>query len=986
MDFSRREFLKAAGTVGTTTFIGSKTRHWSELASYVVPPEDLKPGEGIWYATTCRECPAGCGMHVKNRDGRVVKAEGNPHNPISFGNLCPRGQASLQGLYNPDRLPCPIERTGAGRSRPLPWKGAEKILHDRLSEIHTKGRGSKIVLVTELITGALSDLAGTFMELLGGSHIRYEPYAYEALRTANDIVFQQNAIPNYRIDKADFLLSFNAGFLETWISNVEFAHYFKIFREPDVNGHGLYPFVFIGPRNSLTAANADKWVKVKPGDEYLVALGMLKTILDESLAPDMPASLKGPLEKSLSGFSMEKISGISGIDSRTISDLARKFAAARHPLALAEGQPYGSPNALETAVAVNLLCSLVPGTLELLDFESRSALSDTARVSDMKNLSDRMESGDVDLLLVHYANPAFTLPGSWQFVRKLSKVPTIVSFSSWRDETSLHAHLMMPSNTHLESWGDYTPRANVRELMQPAMGTVFKTRLLGDILLSAAKKFDKDQKLKAADFHQMLQDSWRSEWEASGKSKSFEYFWLESVQRGGRWQENEKKAKPPSVSFTGFSFPAPASSTAKEGELLFTTYPTIQFFDGRMANRPWLQELADPISQTTWGAWAEIHPETAKKMRISKSDMLRINSGSGEIEVPALPIFSVPPGIIAVPIGQGHTSYGRYASGLPANPMEFMPGGIDKRTGGLHRPHLQVSVKKTGKAFIIANTDGNFYQLGRGLIQSRSIEDYRRAKKRGEKPAVDFPMPRGYKMSEDFYPTRYPIEYRWAMALDLHRCIGCGACSVACYAENNLAIVGRERVIKGLEMSWLTVQRYFNEKNTDKIEWLVMLCQQCTEAPCEAVCPVFAPQHSIEGLNTQIYNRCIGTRDCSQNDPWKVRRFNFAYYTHPFPLNWQLNPDVTVRQVGVMEKCSFCVQRIIHAKAVAHNEGRKVRDGEFTTACAQTCPTNALIFGSLLDPNSRVSKLIKDPRAYQTLRYLNTKPGAIYLTRITQEV
>jgi molybdopterin-containing oxidoreductase family iron-sulfur binding subunit len=266
-----------------------------------------------------------------------------------------------------------------------------------------------------------------------------------------------------------------------------------------------------------------------------------------------------------------------------------------------------------------------------------------------------------------------------------------------------------------------------------------------------------------------------------------------------------------------------------------------------------------------------------------------------------------------------------------------------------------------------------------------SLEERNRIAAAGEKPDIYYPLPDGYLKSKDFYPRQMYKDYRWAMVVDLDRCIGCSACVLGCYSENNVAVVKREQVLKGREMSWIRVQRYFDD-NKKGAKWLIMLCQHCDNATCEYVCPIFAPTHNPEGLNTQVYNRCFGTRFCSQNDPYKVRRFNWYTFTRPEPLKWQLNPDVTVRQKGIMEKCSFCVQRIIEAKIEATGKGRKVRDGDFTTACAQTCPTGALVFGSLLDPDSRVSKLINDVRAYQVLAHLNTKPAVIYLKRVTQSV
>jgi molybdopterin-containing oxidoreductase family iron-sulfur binding subunit len=363
--------------------------------------------------------------------------------------------------------------------------------------------------------------------------------------------------------------------------------------------------------------------------------------------------------------------------------------------------------------------------------------------------------------------------------------------------------------------------------------------------------------------------------------------------------------------------------------------------------------------------------------------MLRIKSPYGVVDAPAFPIHTVPRDALAMPIGQGHTDYGRFANGLPANPMQLLPADIDPSTGGLLRPPFGVAVVKTGEVFPVACTSGSYTQQDREFVRTVTLTEYHDAVASGYKPHISLPLPEGYDPAIDFYPPHEHAGYRWAMVVDLDRCIGCSACVVACYAENNVAIVGKEQVLKGREMSWLRVQRYFDaEKRV--AWWLPMLCQHCDCAPCEPVCPVYAPHHSKDGLNNQVYNRCFGTRFCSQNDPYKVRRFNFFTYTRQAPLDWQLNPDVTVRQKGVMEKCSFCVQRIIDAKTKARNEGRQVLDGEFTTACAQTCPTNALIFGNLLDPNSRVSQLVNDARAYQVLGHLNTKPAVIYLKRVTQ--
>jgi molybdopterin-containing oxidoreductase family iron-sulfur binding subunit len=464
----------------------------------------------------------------------------------------------------------------------------------------------------------------------------------------------------------------------------------------------------------------------------------------------------------------------------------------------------------------------------------------------------------------------------------------------------------------------------------------------------------------------------------------FSSFWKESLKRGGAWGF-PGDGPSAGIRSTAFSFPAPPEEEEKAKGFHFTAYPTIQFFDGREANRLWVQEFPDPMTQTTWGAWVEMNPETAAGLGVRKGDMIRIKSPFGTVEAPVLPIATVLPGTLAMPVGQGHTDYGRYATGVPANPMVLFPNEIDPITGAILRPPFKVAVEKTKEVFEIAHTDGSFTDHGREILETVSLGELTHQVSSGHSPHIIMPLPEGYDNVKDFYQPHEHKDYRWSMVVDLDRCIGCGACVMACYAENNVGIVGREQVLKGREMSWIRAQRYFSE-DMKGASWLVMLCQHCDAAPCEAVCPVFAPHHSKEGLNNQVYNRCFGTRFCSQNDPYKVRRFNWFTFTREESLKWQLNPDVTVRQKGVMEKCSFCIQRIVAAKAHARNEGRKVKDGDFTTACAQTCPTNALVFGNLLDPESRVSRMISNPRVYQVLGHLNTKPAVFYLKKVTQDI
>jgi Fe-S-cluster-containing dehydrogenase component len=513
------------------------------------------------------------------------------------------------------------------------------------------------------------------------------------------------------------------------------------------------------------------------------------------------------------------------------------------------------------------------------------------------------------------------------------------------------------------------------------MGRMYDTREAGDVFLQLARQAGKELSRGGApppDFPSWL----RERWSGMAGGAATDVFWATALRSGGVWPKGAAVGggAPGATGIGAVKFVPPPASPAQSDVVELWPWGSVLLFDGRLSNRGWIQEVPDPSSFILWGSWIDLHPLKAKVLGISDGDVAELTTQYGSLRAPVRVTKEVVDGTAAIAFGQGHTALGKAARGVGANAFALL--------GPPQQGSVFVScrIRKVGRKQwdqLIRNSISE-QQHGREVVQWVKLSELS-SMSPGQGDKLIMPLPEGYRSGKDMYPRREYTKHRWAMVVDLHRCIGCGACTVACYAENNIPVVGKERIAiqEGREMSWLRVPPYEKPGTSLRVGWLPLLCQHCDAAPCEPVCPVFAAVHNEEGLNAQIYNRCIGTRYCSNNCPYKVRRFNWINIVWPKPLDMQLNPEVTVRERGVMEKCTFCVQRIRQAEYRAVREKRPVRDGEITPACAQTCPTRAFTFGDLLDPNSRVSQLTRnDPRRYHLLEELNTKPAVTFLRRI----
>ncbi|MGH7508417.1 MAG: molybdopterin-dependent oxidoreductase [Gemmatimonadales bacterium] len=982
----RRRFLTVLGASGggALALSGCSTDRVEKLIPYLVQAEDQVPGVATWYASTCVECPTGCGLHVRTREGRAVKLEGNPEHPVNQGKLCSRGQASLQGLYNPGRLKGPMARGPNGGFQDITWDEAIDRLAARLATAD-----QRVAVISGAGRGTFSDLLADWVEALGGRLTRYQPFASEPLRAASRQVFGLDQVPAHDFGQARYIVSFGADFLETWPGSIEHARGFA-------QSHGfargdVARFVYLAPRMDLTGLNADEWQPIRPGSEAALALAMAHVLVGSRGGP--PA-----IRAALSRFTPEVAAQETGVAAATIERLAREFGAARPSLAVAGGAGNQHAGATEVCAAVNLLNYVAGNIGQTVRFGADLDTGDG--YGSLGRLLAAVDGGQVAVLLVHEANPAYTLPRSSDFPGKLGKVDFKVSTSMYLDETAALCDLLLPQHHPLERWDDLRPRAGVHSLMQPVMEPVFDTLPAGDVLLRTARKVGgRLARFTAPSFQAHLQTRWQGLAAEAGQP-DFAAFWHEALQRGGTFAE-PRPGPPVSLAAGAAQVRYTRPMFDGDGEFIFATYPHGLLYDGRGANKPWLLENSDPVTKIAWHSWVEVHPDTARRLDLRDGEILRLTSPHGEIEAPVFVYPGIHPDVIAVPLGLGHTQYGAYAQGRGVNALDLLGAPT-----GDFLPYLstRVTATKTGGYKDLASIAGVPRQLGRGIAEGIPLEAARRgltveqaylAEGHGKheiNTEQELEALKGWTAAQQRetqygdYTRKHP---RWGMAIDLAKCTGCQACVTACYAENNIPTVGESEITRGRELTWLRIERYWEggEEPGEPVtaRFVPMLCQHCTNAPCEPVCPVYAAYHTPDGLNGQVYNRCVGTRYCANNCPYKVRYFNWYKYNEsawPAPLHLQLNPDVTVRARGVMEKCTFCIQRIRGAQNDARLENRTIQDGQLTTACAQACPSDAIVFGDVNDPASRVARLQQDPRGYRVLEDLNTRSAITYLAKV----
>ncbi len=990
-DLDRRTFLKVMGGAGLPALLGCGRRPVKRLVSHVTPQQELVPGLVNWYASVCRECPAGCGIVVANMEGRPIKIEGNPLHPLNAGALCARGQAALQRLYNPERVREPLQAVGEGQTRTVGWEEVLGRVSEKIQRLEERGALDRAALVVPRLSGALTKLLATWGEDFPGLGIyEYEAISYDPLIRANEISFGRSVLPLYRIDRADLLVSFGADFLETWIQPVNYAAAFSRMRTYRDGSMGT--FVYVGPRQSLTAAGADEQILIRPGTYGALALGVIRILMAEGWKAPSPGIDRDALRKLVEGYDPRTVAEKTDVAADRVRSIARTIARSRRSLILPGGVGSTGSNATRNMMAVNLLNAYLGNYESTIDLPARNPSPVLSTAEAFGRLIERMRAGGLDLLILGGVNPAYSLPPSYGFREAVEQVDAVVSCAETFDETTAASDYVLPIHSFLESWDDYEPVDGIHGLIQPMVRPLGNSKPFGEILIEISRRSggSSSEPPGFTSYHDFLREAWKELARSTEPAKPFREFWEESLRSGGHFRPPETAPavlsrhayelqwEEPRVETSGTGRPAPSRAETDHGEkALLVVYPSLARYDGRGANRPWLQELQDPMLQNVWSSVVEVSEEKAARMELKKGDVVRLSSRHGAIDCPVTISRHAHGEIAAIAMGQGHLSFGRYADGIGVNPVELLPASYDDLSGVGAYLCVKVRIEKTGKRTEVPTPEGLPYDKGRGIAREVSIREMRDLSRKE-------PENEEHEFKELVSPHEHP-DYRWGMAIDLHACTGCNACVVACYAENNIAVVGKELYAEGREMTWIRIERYYSQQRPEEVRFIPLLCQQCDNAPCETVCPVYATYHTHEGLNAQIYNRCVGTRYCANNCPYVVRRFNWFTYHLAKPLNLQLNPNVTVRSKGIMEKCTFCIQRIVAAEDRAKDEGRKVRDGEVTPACAQTCPTRAITFGNLKDPDSEVSRKARNARGYRILEYLNTKPAITYLKKIRNE-
>jgi molybdopterin-containing oxidoreductase family iron-sulfur binding subunit len=982
---SRRDFLKMMGFSVAAASVAACEAPIRKAIPYVNKPVDADPGIPNYYASTYSNGGDYCSIVVKVRDGRPIKIEGNSLSKVSMGGISAQVEASVLSLYDNYRLRYP-RKGGADVKEGFAAIDSEII--SKLNEISGSGGQIRIVSNT-ILSPSTKEAINRFKAKYPTTElVQYDPVSYYGIAQANQESFGEAMIPSYDFSKAKVIVSIGADFLGTWLSPIEFMKQFAVNREISEDKREMSRLYSFESNMTMTGANADYRSMIKPSQEGLVVAQLYNIIAGNG------------------GKSIDKVAYLEKAAEELKANAGSSLVVC------------GS-NDKNVQVVVNAINNLLGNygstilTNSPVNYRQGNDASMNAFVEDVKG-------GKVSGVIFYNCNPIYDHPKGQEIAAALKGVSLTISTSSTPDETASSCAYIAPDHHYLESWGDAEPKQNMFSLSQPTISPLFTTRQAPHSFLVWSGETTED-------YFSFVQENWNKRFYNTTLGIGFQEFWDKCLYDGVYEVASEEKT----FEFSGNADAAisaiNSSYKANSTGLELVIYETYALGNGSQANNPLLQELPDPITKATWDHYVTISQKDATQLGIDndaegRTQLVNLTANGKTIKVAALVQPGQTPGTVGVALGYGRTKVGKVGEGIGGNayPLVSTAGG-----SLIYSVISGVKLEPAGENFQIAQTQIHQTYMGRhNVIQESVLSEFKKDPSAGrEIPKITEWDQKVDASALSLWKGHEYKNHHWGMAIDLNTCVGCGSCVVACNVENNVALVGKDEVIRRREMHWLRIDRYYTSdadpedlkaleivSENPEVVFQPMLCQHCNNAPCETVCPVAATTHSTEGLNQMTYNRCIGTRYCANNCPYKVRRFNWfkyhdnqKFYQSNPAMNTDLgrmvlNPDVTIRSRGVMEKCSFCVQRIQNSKLNAKKERRPVKDGEVVTACQASCSTGAIVFGDMNDPESRISKLLKitldekkphgidkkigNPRAYRVLEEIGVKPNIFYLTKI----
>ncbi len=957
---SRRRFLSLlSASAALAAGVSCSRIDRGAIVPYAKKAGEIVPGVENYYASTFQEGLSTYGVLVKTREGRPIHIEGNGTHFFSNGTTSLRSMGDLLGLYDPDRLRAPSRR-GAAAS----WQEAETSLCGTLADAQLMEKPI-LFLTSAIVSPAQKALIGDLkLALPGLIHVSWEPNAPQSQIAAFRMLYGDFALPRSHFDRAQTILSFQSDFLGTDADAAAHIQGFSRRRSPSSPSDRMNRLWVVEGAMTLTGANADHRLPLPPGQMASLALALMRC-LNESRSIPLP---EGIALADLAPFSLESVAPILGISPAMINRLADDLAqAGKSSLILA-----GDAVRPETHVACHLLNRMLGSEGNTVEMCRTPSSPDLVSNSELEVLLKEASRGGFAVGIFWGANPAYSFPNASLWKQAIEKIPETYRLGLYEDETALDCSWRLPDRHWLESWGDFESASDFIGLRQPTIGALHETRQAEDLFLACLRNLGLTS---VPNYMEYVKTRWQADVFPAGGHVPFETFWNACLHDGGA--KRESRPSPPfvmnanAVKSAVLAASKPDSSSPDRLELVL--YPGAGVYDGRYANNGWLNELPDPVTKTTWGNPVLVSVKDAERFGFREGYVVGIGAGAGIIQAPIAIQPGQAPGVLSMATGYGRRT-GTVAAGVGVNAYPL----IDPSSPS---PFLLANVRivglKKNERRAIPKTQMHDRMDGRDLVRSWALADYPHKAKEMKAHKHEY---------ASLVPEQKFPEHKWGMTVDLSRCVGCSACVIACQSENNIPAVGPERILEGRAMHWIRIDRYYEgDLKNPKVLHQPMFCQHCENAPCESVCPVHATVHGPDGLNQMAYNRCVGTRYCSNNCPFKVRRFNFFDYTSmkEEPESLVFNPEVTVRPRGVMEKCTRCVQRIQNARQIARLENRPIADGEIRPACVAACPSEALAFGDLNDAGSRVAKLAKTDRSYRLLEELGIKPSMFYLADIS---